>query len=101
VPVVDATLRDAPARIDLERAINLLPAGYKAALLLHDVEDYQHHLIAEKLGWAGGMTIGLWQLPKIVRYEYRNAIYQKTQNENSGQRSLLGSASNEWTVCHF
>ena len=56
VPVDDATLRDAPARIDLKQAINLLPAGYKAALLLHDVEDYRHDEIAEILGCSIGTS---------------------------------------------
>ena len=54
--VADATLRDSPARIDLKRAINQLPEGFKAALLLHDVEDYQHPEIAERLGWSIGTS---------------------------------------------
>jgi RNA polymerase sigma-70 factor (ECF subfamily) len=56
VPVVDAALQDAPARIDLKRAIDQLPAGFKATLLLHDVEDYHHHEIAEILGCSTGTS---------------------------------------------
>ena len=42
------------ARIDLERAIALLPTGARAVLLLHDVEGYRHDEIAEHLG----VTVG-------------------------------------------
>lgn len=43
-------------RIDLERAIALLPAGYRAVLVLHDVEGYTHEEIAERLGVAAGTS---------------------------------------------
>lgn len=51
--------RSAPAhgdRIDVERALALLPAGYRAVLLLHDVEGYTHMEIAERLGIAAGTS---------------------------------------------
>ena len=37
-------------RIDLERAIALLPAGCRTVLILHDLEGFKHSEIAEKLG---------------------------------------------------
>ena len=40
--------------IDLERAIALLPDGYRAVLVLHDVEGWPHHEIAAALGVATG-----------------------------------------------
>lgn len=43
-------------RIDLERAIALLPAGYRAVLVLHDVEGYKHEEIGELLGIAPGTS---------------------------------------------
>ena len=43
-------------RIDLERAIALLPAGYRAVLVLHDVEGYTHEEIGERLGIAPGTS---------------------------------------------
>ena len=43
-------------RIDLERAIALLPAGYRAVLVLHDVEGYTHDEIGERLGIAPGTS---------------------------------------------
>ncbi|HEX6373666.1 MAG TPA: sigma-70 family RNA polymerase sigma factor [Longimicrobium sp.] len=43
-------------RIDLERAIALLPSGYRSVLVLHDVEGYTHDEIGERLGIAPGTS---------------------------------------------
>lgn len=43
-------------RIDLERALALLPAGYRAVLVLHDVEGFTHEEIAEMLGVVPGTS---------------------------------------------
>jgi RNA polymerase sigma-70 factor (ECF subfamily) len=46
-------------RLDLERAIEQLPASYKAAFLLHDVEGFEHHEVGEMLGIAEGTSKSL------------------------------------------
>ena len=43
-------------RIDLERALALLPAGYRAVLVLHDVEGFTHEEIAAMLGVVPGTS---------------------------------------------
>ena len=43
-------------RIDLERAIALLPEGYRTVLVLHDVEGLTHEEIGEALGIAPGTS---------------------------------------------
>jgi RNA polymerase sigma-70 factor, ECF subfamily len=43
-------------RIDLERAIALLPDGYRMALVLHDVEGMTHEDIAGQLGVTVGTS---------------------------------------------
>jgi RNA polymerase sigma-70 factor, ECF subfamily len=49
--------RDTPiARIDLERALERLPAGCREAFVLHDVEGYAHKEVAEMLGIAEGTS---------------------------------------------
>ncbi len=56
---IDAAWRPPPPtgdRIDLERAIALLPAGYRAVLVLHDVEGYTHEEIGDRLGIAPGTS---------------------------------------------
>lgn len=46
----------AESRIDLERAIGMLPAGYREVLLLHDVEGLTHGEIGKRLGIAEGTS---------------------------------------------
>ena len=51
-PVVPSTI----SRMDLERAIDTLPEGCKAAFLLHDVEGFEHREIADILGVSEGTS---------------------------------------------
>ena len=52
------TVPHAPAgeRIDLERAIAALPAGYRTVMVLHDVEGFTHEEIGALLGVATGTS---------------------------------------------
>lgn len=43
-------------RLDLERGLAALPAGYREVLVLHDVEGYTHEEIAVLLGVATGTS---------------------------------------------
>ena len=43
-------------RVDLERALKLLPDGYRTVLVLHDLEGFRHEEIAEQLGIAPGTS---------------------------------------------
>ncbi len=43
-------------RVDLERALSLLPQGYRTVLILHDLEGYRHEEIAQHLGIATGTS---------------------------------------------
>ena len=44
------------ARLDLEKAIGRLPAGCRAAFLLHDVEGFEHREVAQILGISEGTS---------------------------------------------
>ena len=44
------------ARMDLERALTQLPAGCRAAFVLHDVQGLEHREVAEALGIAEGTS---------------------------------------------
>jgi RNA polymerase sigma-70 factor (ECF subfamily) len=46
----------AVAQMDLERAVAQLPAGCRAAFLLHDVEGLEHKEVADTLGIAEGTS---------------------------------------------
>lgn len=52
----DAVLNKLVDRVTLQRAIESLPPGYRAVVVLHDVEGYQHDEIAEILGCTIGNT---------------------------------------------
>ena len=76
--VPDAALTGAIDRVQLERAIAGLPPGYKVVFLLHDVEGYDHHEIAEILGWAQGTSKS--QLHK-ARLKLRDLLGGVTRRE--------------------
>ena len=52
----DHGLRGILWHIDLETAVKLLPEGYKAAFILHDVEGYEHKEISQILGYSIGTS---------------------------------------------
>lgn len=47
---------DAGVRIDLERALELLPPGFRTVLVLHDVEGFTHQEIGDRLGITDGTS---------------------------------------------
>jgi RNA polymerase sigma-70 factor, ECF subfamily len=50
----DLFLEGSIDRINLERCIKQLPAGYRTIFVLHDIQGYEHNEIAEKLGRSVG-----------------------------------------------
>jgi RNA polymerase sigma-70 factor (ECF subfamily) len=55
-PAHSPVVPTAVSRIDLERAIAALSAGYRAAFLLHDVEGFEHREVAAILGVSEGTS---------------------------------------------
>ena len=45
----DLSLAGSVDRVNLQRAIESLPAGYRAIFVLHDIEGYEHNEIADML----------------------------------------------------
>jgi RNA polymerase sigma-70 factor (ECF subfamily) len=61
---------DTPADdwLDLESAIAALPAGYRAVLVLHDIEGFTHEEIGAQLGIMAGTSKGqLFKARRAVR----------------------------------
>lgn len=56
LPEASIPARDHESRLDLERAIAMLPEGARVVLVLHDVEGYTHEEIAGLCGIAVGTT---------------------------------------------
>ena len=50
----DSVLAGSVDRLQLERAIENLPPGYRTVFVLHDVEGYEHNEIAEIVGCSIG-----------------------------------------------
>jgi RNA polymerase sigma-70 factor (ECF subfamily) len=50
----DLVLTGAIDRMNLKRALAMLPSGYRQAFVLHDVEGYEHNEIAKLLGCTIG-----------------------------------------------
>jgi RNA polymerase sigma-70 factor, ECF subfamily len=53
---VTAAARSPAERVDLERAIALLPDGYRTVFVLHDMEGYAHAEIAARLEISEGTS---------------------------------------------
>jgi RNA polymerase sigma-70 factor, ECF subfamily len=52
----DVILTGAVDRVNLERAIDNLPLGYRAIFVLHEIEGYEHNEIAEMMGCSIGTS---------------------------------------------
>jgi len=50
----DNVLAGSIDRVNLERAIESLPPGYRIIFVLHDVEGYEHNEVAEMMGCSIG-----------------------------------------------
>jgi RNA polymerase sigma-70 factor, ECF subfamily len=50
----DTRLTGSIDRMQLQRAVNSLPPGYKMIFVLHDVEGYEHNEIAKLVGCSIG-----------------------------------------------
>jgi RNA polymerase sigma-70 factor (ECF subfamily) len=51
---IDAALAGSVDRLQLQRAVEALPPGYRTIFLLHDVEGYEHNEIAGLVGCSIG-----------------------------------------------
>ncbi len=84
--VKDTRLMSTASRIRLERAVRLLPPGYRMVFILHDVEGYEHSEIATILGCTAGNTKS--QLHK-ARKRLRELLAEGSAREPQKVMSLV------------
>jgi RNA polymerase sigma-70 factor, ECF subfamily len=77
---VDERAETVPEYLDLEAAIASLAPGYRAVLVLHDVEGFTHEEIAERLGITAGTSKGqLFKARRAVRARLSPQTVEKSQ----------------------
>ncbi len=99
--LADHSLGDPDARIDLTRAVEQLPRGFKAALLLHDLEDYTHSEIARYRGWTTGTSKS--QVHK-ARFRMRELLGDASRGRGSvvfplSERDSAGLGASGAAIC--
>jgi RNA polymerase sigma-70 factor (ECF subfamily) len=78
----DDRLDHAVDRVTIERAIAKLPDGYRLVFVLHDIEGYEHHEIAELLGCSIGNTKSQLHKARIkVRRYLQEGISQRRRRK--------------------
>jgi RNA polymerase sigma-70 factor, ECF subfamily len=77
----DAQLAGAVDRLELQRAVDALPPGYRTIFVLHDVEGFEHNEIAEIVGCSIGNSKS--QLHK-ARLKLRNSL-RTSRAEKAGK----------------
>jgi RNA polymerase sigma-70 factor, ECF subfamily len=75
----DRALATALERLNLERAVSQMPAGYKQVFLMHYVEGYGHREIARMLGLSVGTS-------KSQLYKARVRLRQLLRGGEAGPR---------------
>jgi RNA polymerase sigma-70 factor (ECF subfamily) len=68
---LDLTLSGSVDRLALERAVDELPAGYRLAFVLHDIEGYDHQEIASMLDCSTG---NIKSQLHLARLKLRNVL---------------------------
>jgi len=74
-------------RVNLERAVEQLPPGYKAVFVLHDVEGYEHNEIAEIMACSIGNSKS--QLHK-ARMRLRELLHEVLREKAREERKAAG-----------
>ncbi len=86
----DLKLSGSLDRVNLQRAVDRLPPGYKAVFVLHDVEGYEHNEIAEIMHCSIGNSKS--QLHK-ARMRLRELLHEEIRERARAERRAAGSAS--------
>ncbi len=81
----DLLLEGSIDRINIDRCIQRLPVGYRSIFVLHDIEGYEHHEIAEILGRSVGVSKS--QLHK-ARTRLRELLHEAQRGKARDERRI-------------
>jgi RNA polymerase sigma-70 factor (ECF subfamily) len=86
----DVLLTGSIDRVNLQRAVEQLPPGYKSVFVLHDVQGYEHNEIAEIMGCSIGNSKS--QLHK-ARMRLRDLLQESERQRARDKREAARSES--------
>jgi len=85
----DLRLSGVVDQMNLSRAIEQLPDGYREMFILHDVEGYEHHEIAEILGCSSGNSKSqLYKARLRLRELLQEVLRSRAREERKSARRL-------------
>jgi RNA polymerase sigma-70 factor (ECF subfamily) len=87
---LDVRLTGSLDRVNLQRAVEQLPPGYKAVFMLHDVQGFEHNEIAEIMGCSIGNSKS--QLHK-ARMRLRDLLHETVREKAREERRAAGGGS--------
>jgi RNA polymerase sigma-70 factor (ECF subfamily) len=90
----DPVLESVIDRINLERCIQSLPAGFRRVFLLHDIQGYRHREIADLLGRSvGDSKSQLHKARKRLRESLRELQREKARDKRLLEANLVPKES--------
>ena len=90
----DSRLCGTVDRMDLKRAIEQLPQGYKTVLILHDVQGYEHNEIAAMRGCSlGNSKSQLHKARARMRQLLQTEVHRREDPIPEGVEPVLETAS--------
>jgi len=88
----DQLLTGSIDRVNLERAVEELPPGYKMVFVLHDVQGFEHNEIAEIMGCSIGNSKS--QLHK-ARMRLRELLHEVERDKSRAKREAARADQSE------
>ncbi len=88
----DLRLMGSIDRVNLQRAVERLPPGYKTVFVLHDVQGYEHNEIAEIMECSIGNSKS--QLHK-ARMRLRELLHEALRDKARDERRAASDAAGE------
>jgi RNA polymerase sigma-70 factor, ECF subfamily len=83
-------------RVNLQRAIEQLPPGYREMFILHDIEGYQHHEIAQIMGCSAGNSKSQLHKARMRLRRLLQESLRKTMHRSTESASSLLAPDEEW-----